>query len=45
MKKKKNYYYRFNMTKKNNEANTKELGEKYINTYIKTKMMTIVLVD
>ena len=30
---------------KNNEANTKELGEKYINTYIKTKMMTIVLVD
>ena len=45
MKKKKNYYYRFNMTKIKNEANTKELGEKYINTYIKTKMMTIVLVD
>ena len=44
MKKKKNYY-RFNMTKKNNEANKKELGEKYINTYIKIKMMTIVLVD
>ena len=43
--KKNNYYYRFNMTKKNNEANTKELGGKYINTYIKTKMMTIVLVD